>query len=322
MKHRLIPGSELKPSTICLGTVPFGSWVNEQEAFRLLDAYLDLGGNFIDTANVYGDWVPGEKSVSEKAIGKWMKQRGVRERVILGTKGAHPNLATMHIPRFSPGHIIYDIDESLTHLQIDYIDLYWLHRDDPKQSVGEIMDVLNEQISLGKIRSIGCSNWTIDRIAEAQEYANRNGLQGFVGNQMMWSLAVPNTDKMEDKTMIPMDEAGKQFHLSTGLSAFPYSSQAYGFFSGRYSKDHMPDKKMVYDVFYSDENFSRLERVSQVARNLSRSNTEIILGYLMSHSFPVFPIIGSRTVEQLQESCLAGDFELDAQIAKYIESGE
>lgn len=84
----------------------------------------------------------------------------------------------------------------------------------------------------------------------------------------------------------------------------------------------MPDKKMVYDVFYSDENFSRLERVSQVARNLSRSNTEIILGYLMSHSFPVFPIIGSRTVEQLQESCLAGDFELNAQIAKYIESGE
>ena len=188
MKYRLIPNTQLEPSVICFGTVPIGSALNEQDSFRLMDAYLDYGGNFIDTANVYGDWIPGEKSISEKTIGKWMKQTGVRDRVILGTKGAHPKLTSMHIPRLSPEHIIHDIDQSLGHLQTDYIDLYWLHRDDPTHPVEAIMDVLNRQIELGKIRSIGCSNWSVKRIAEAQEYARSNGLAGFVANQMMWSL--------------------------------------------------------------------------------------------------------------------------------------
>lgn len=322
MKYRTIPGTPLKPSIIGLGTVLFGSGVSEQDSFRLMDAYLEMGGNFIDTANVYGDWVPGEKSVSEKAIGKWMKRRGNRNRIIIGTKGAHPNLAAMHVPRLSPAHIIHDLDQSLEHLQTDYIDLYWLHRDDPLQPVGEIIEVLNRQISLGKIRAIGCSNWTVNRMEEAQEYAERQGLIGFAGNQSMWSLAIPNVDKMEDRTMVAMDEEGLQYHRKSGMAAFPYTTQAYGFFSGQYRQEVIPGKQLVYNVFYNEENFRRLERVSKAARELSRTNAEIILGYLTSHDFPVFPLIGSRSLGQLRESCLAGDFELDVKIARYLESGE
>jgi aryl-alcohol dehydrogenase-like predicted oxidoreductase len=202
MKKRVIPNSGLCPSFLCLGTVPFGSTMSEKDSFGLLDAYLHLGGNFIDTANVYADWIPGEKSTSEKTIGKWLKSRQNRQQLIVATKGGHPDLNLLHVPRISKGNIIHDLHESLRHLQTDYIDLYWLHRDDPKVPVEEILMTLEEQVQSGKIKYYGCSNWTAFRIKEAQKVAASLGTKGFVASQPMWSLAVPNYEHMTDKTLV------------------------------------------------------------------------------------------------------------------------
>lgn len=319
MKYRTIPGTDLTPSVICYGSVFFGSRIPEEETFRLLDTYVERGGNFIDTAKVYADWLPGERSASEKTIGRWLRSRGNRESIVLATKGAHPELGRMDEPRMSRESIVHDVDSSLSHLQTDRIDLYYLHRDDPATPAGEIIESLNEVIRAGKVRYIGCSNWTAARIEEANRYASERGLQGFAANQPMWSLADPNEDQMSDKTMVVMHEDGEAFHRRTGMAVVPYTSQAFGFFSGQYRRDNMPDK---LKLFVNEENLRRLERVERTSARLGISQTETALGYLLSQPFPVFPIIGSRTQEQLEESLKAGDVTLDPETVRYLRYGD
>jgi len=123
MRHVAIPNTDLVVSSLCLGTADLGSEIPRAAAFRMLDAYLDAGGTFVDTAKVYADWLPGERSISEKTIGAWMQTRGNRSRVVLATKGAHPELETMHVPRMSRQEIVADLDASLQHLRTDLVDL-------------------------------------------------------------------------------------------------------------------------------------------------------------------------------------------------------
>ena len=176
---------------LCLGTGNFGAALDQDAAFALLDAYLDQGGNFLDSAQVYCDWIPdNERSSSEKIIGRWMKERRNRDRLVIATKGAHPDLATMQIPRMSRAEIEADLHASLRHLQTDVIDLYWLHRDDPARPVAEILETLNAAVQAGKIRAFGCSNWRAERLQAANEYAATHGLHGFVASQVLWNLAV------------------------------------------------------------------------------------------------------------------------------------
>jgi aryl-alcohol dehydrogenase-like predicted oxidoreductase len=181
-----IPNTTLSVSSVCLGTAELGTVVPRAEAFRLLDMFVDLGGNFLDTALVYANWIPGERSVSEKTLGAWMRARGNRDRIVVATKGAHPQLATMDVPRLSPAEIRADVEASLAHLQVNRIDLYYLHRDDALRPVGEIMGTLHELVQAGKLRYVGCSNWCADRIAAAQAYAQAHGFVGFVADQMLW----------------------------------------------------------------------------------------------------------------------------------------
>ncbi len=205
MKYHHISFSGLRPSVICLGSAPFGSGVDRAMAFHFLDIFFERGGNFIDTAHVYGAWVPGGLGLSEMIIGQWLQERGVREKVVLATKGGHPDLASMHVPRLSRQHILADLEASLQYLGTEYIDLYWLHRDDPQQPVAEVLELLNTLVKEGKIRAFGCSNWRSERIAEAIDYADAQGIAGFVGNQLMWSFARPNTEAIKDQTLAVMD---------------------------------------------------------------------------------------------------------------------
>ncbi len=135
----------------------------------------------------------------------------------------------MHIPRLSPHDIVADLDESLHCLQTESIELYWLYRDDPERPVADILETLNSPVTQGKIRYFGCSNWRVERIEEAIHYATEHGLTGFVGNQGMWSFAVPNP--IEDSRIAPMDDQTLDFHRETGLAIVAYTSQAHGFFS-------------------------------------------------------------------------------------------
>ena len=320
-----IPGTELHPSVLALGTVPVGSTLGHSESFALLDAYLEAGGTFIDTARVYSDWLPGERSSSEKMIGRWLADRKNRGRFLLATKGGHPPLDDMHHPRLSRADIRHDLEGSLHDLQTEYIDLYWLHRDAPEHPVEDIIDTLDDLANAGHIRYYGASNWTAGRLVAANTYARQAGKRPFVANQMMWSLAAPNPAGMLDDTLVEMDAPTLALHTRSGLSAVPYTSQANGFFSGRYERGAaLPDSpaaRSVQRLFFSDANFSRLDRVNDLAARLGWTPTQVDLAYLRAQPFPVFPIIGPRTLEQLQDSLPAGDLTLDAASAAWLHRG-
>jgi len=310
-----IPGTDLNPSSICLGAVLIGSSIDTKNSFLMLDSFVESAGNFIDTAHIYSNWIKGE-SLSEKTIGKWIKERGNRKELIIGTKGGIRD----GVIRLSRDEIIRDLNESLEYLGTGYIDLYWLHRDDPNRPVADIIETLNELEGKGKIRYFGCCNWKIERIREAMVYASDNKLKCFVGNQVMWSLAVPNTNAIEDKTFVMMNKNGIGFHKKTLLAVMPYSSQAQGFFTKMHKGIPLSDH--IRKLYYSKENIKRFERVKKLAHDLSRSVTEISLGYLMSQPFTTIPIIGCRTLEQLAESLKAGDLALKPDMVKYLEEGK
>ena len=316
MRITPIPGTDLKPSAICLGTGGMGSTIDRDNSFAMLDAFVARGGNFLDTAKVYADWLPIERSSSERTLGRWLKARGNRDKIVVGTKGAHPDLATMHIPRMSAQDIASDIEASLEHLQTDYIDLYWLHRDDPSRPAGEIIESLNEHVKTGKIRYLGCSNWRAERIQAAQEYAAAHGLLGFAGDQPMWSLAAIDPSGIADKTLVMMDDGQRAFHVRTGLAAIPYSSQANGLFNKLAQGRPAPTSPM----YRASENERRLQRIKQLTAESGLSITQIVLGYLMSQPFATIPIVGCRNLDQLSDSLSAGNVTLTPAQVQFLET--
>ncbi len=319
MIYRNISGTDLNTSAICMGTGVLSVENDADYCFSLLDRFIEGGGNFVDTANVYGKGLPQKRNVSELNIGEWMKKRGNRYNVIIGTKGGHPNLAAMHISRLSREEVASDLEESLRALQTDYIDLYWLHRDDEKLPVEYILDYMNGFVKEGKIRYFGCSNWKAGRIQEAEELAKCNSVQGFSGNQMMWSLAVPNKDAIPDKTMVCMDEDTMRLHIKTGITAIPYSSQANGFFSKLLQQGATLMNEGVKKLYYNEKNLKRFEKIVKLEQELAKPVTEIILGYLISHPFTTIPIVGPHTIEQMDDSMKAGDFVPDERIIRFLE---
>ncbi|TBL81531.1 aldo/keto reductase [Paenibacillus thalictri] len=321
MKRKTIAGTELVSSSLALGGVPIGSKLNENDSFKLMDDYVELGGNMVDTAEVYNNWLPLEANISEKIIGRWMKARNNRSQLIVATKGAHPHLSTMHIPRMSPEEITYDLEGSLQRLQVETIDLYWLHRDDPGRSVGEILETLNRHVREGKIRYFGCSNWTVARIQEAQAYAAAQGLQGFSGNQMSWSLAAVDPAKISDPTTVAMSDDMQRYHVESGLTAIPYSSQAQGLFTKLGSGKYSFDGDQVKPAYRSELNRGRLDRIRQLAAESSLTISQIVLGYLMSQPFPTIPIIGCYSREQLDDCLLADRVQLTQEQLRYLEKG-
>ncbi len=305
MLHRQIPNTKLEVSPISLGTVGFGNTINRQDAFGLLDYFVERGGNLLDTAHVYSNWLAGEKHMSEKTIGLWMKSCQNRQKIIVSTKGAHPKLETMQLGRLSRLEIQTDLEESLEHLQTDWIDLYWLHRDDPARPVEDILGTLNELVKRGTIRYFGASNWSLERLRLAQEYAVLHGIQGFVASQVMWSAAVIEPSAIPDQTMVVMDNDLIAYHNSTGLAAMPYSAQANGLFQRILSgslEQMNPDARRPYPLAGNLERSRQIQRIQQTT---NWTITQIVLNYLISQPFLTVPIVGCRTLQQLEDSLSA-----------------
>ncbi len=318
MKYTVIPQTDLRVSALCLGSAEFGAKVNSEDAHTLLDVFVEQGGTFIDTASVYCDWVPGPRSSSEKIIGAWLRETGLRDQLVIATKGAHPELATMNISRLSHDEIVSDLDASLANLGTDRIDLYWLHRDDVNVPVEGIIDILNEQAQAGKIRYFGASNWKVERIQAAHDYAAARGINSFVANQPMWSVAEPNRDMIADKTIEVMDDDMLAYHRRTGMTIMPYSSQAKGFFSKLDGEEKISEKDMqVYD---NPLNRRRLAKIQELTEQHSAMVNDIVLAYLVSQPFTTIPIIGPRLPEQLDASIEALDFMLTADELSELEN--
>lgn len=314
-----LPNTDFTVSGICLGTADIGSKIDRNTSFRMLDLFLELGGTFIDTASVYANWLPGPENISEKTIGDWLSRSGKRDRIILATKGAHPDLRTMLVPRMSRTEIVHDLDNSLKNLRTEVIDLYWLHRDAATVPVAEILETLNDQVRAGKIRYFGCSNWKAQRIREAQDYAAAQGLQGFSGDQMMWSLAVIDRRAIADATVEVMDDALYRLHAQSGLAAIPYSAQANGLFhkmAAGVANQMRPNHQAMYA---SPQNLARFRRARTLAEELSASISAIVLAYLQSQPFVTVPIVGCQSPEQLADSAAAADVRLTSEQLAFLE---
>lgn len=309
MHYQNLPQTDLELSGLCLGTGDFGSKIGKEEAYRLMDAYLDYGGNFIDTAKIYCDWVPGEKSRSEKIIAAWIKERKNRHKVIVATKGGHYHLDDEEKKtRLKRAELLSDLEASLNHLETDCIDLYWLHRDDPSIPVEEILDFLHEQSQAGKIRYYGCSNWKLERIREAADSANRLGFHGFVASQSLWNLAAYHLNSMGDPTIAVMNRETLIYHKETGFPQIPYSSQANGFFAKLADEKPLRDiPRIMYD---NPQNRSVLGVVKKISHTLETTVNRIVLSYLTSQPFTVLPIVGCQSIEQLTDSFAALEIKL------------
>jgi aryl-alcohol dehydrogenase-like predicted oxidoreductase len=175
-------------SVIGLGTDYFGSTVDRKLSMQTLDRYVEADGNFIDTGEVYARWIPGGEHQSGTLIGEWLHERGSRDALIISTKGAHPKLESMDVPRLSKREIELNLDSSLRRLRVDCIDIYWIHRDAPAVPVEEILLALEAFRTAGKIKYSGFSNWHQGRAEAARQAALHLGITGFVASQNMWSL--------------------------------------------------------------------------------------------------------------------------------------
>ena len=304
-------------SPIVLGTMIVGL-NNLEESKVLLDDALALGINTLDTALGYGG------GDSERAIGLWMEERGNREQIFLITKGAHHNKDRK---RVTPYDITSDLMDSLARLKTDYIDLYFLHRDDPDKPVGPIMDILNEHHKAGRIRAFGGSNWTYERITEANTYARSKGLVPMTASSPNYGLCEQVADPWGPGCVTisgPNEAAARSFYKEQDMPVFAYSSLGRGMLSGRVNRDNYKElldaaalKAYAYEV-----NFVRLDRARSLAEQKGVSVPQISLAYILNQPFKVFPITGAASKQEIQEAVIAADIVLSEKECNWLDLGD
>jgi aryl-alcohol dehydrogenase-like predicted oxidoreductase len=307
-------------SVVCLGTGHFGSELDHRASFGLLDHFFEAGGTFIDTAHVYGAWdktgVNGGCGNSEKVIGDWIRDRNCRRQVIIGTKGGHPDFET-GVSGMSRSKLLEHLHESLDHLQTDYIDIYWLHRDDRTIPVEDILGWMQEPVEQGIVRALGCSHWRIDRIAEAMKAAEQHGLPAIEISQIAWSLACPVKTITDGPfgEQLAMDEETWEFHHDHNFPVAAYNSQAGGFFGPKYNDFSITDPDFpnpdLASVFGSGLNVLNRQVASDLATKKGCSTNQVALAWLLHQPFPTFAVIGPRNIEQLEDSIGGTDINLD-----------
>ncbi|MCI8388902.1 MAG: aldo/keto reductase [Clostridiales bacterium] len=291
--------TELEVSEICLGADYFGSKHDLDAAFAMLDCFREGGGNFVDTANIYArDW-DGGFSRSECILGEYLKSRG-KSSLVIATKGAHPNPATMHTPRINRTDIEHDVDESLKSLGLDCIDFYYLHRDDPSMPIGEILELLEGFVRAGKIRYYGGSNYALSRVVEADKYAREHGITGFSGISNMWCPAHQNDGSplSKDDTLVPNTDADLDVMHELGVAIIPYHSTAKGWFA-KHAAGIANER--LDPVFVSDYNLALLGKLKGAAEVNSTSVQTELLRYIRSLDTNIIPITSVSSMAQLED---------------------
>ncbi len=280
MKYATIPGVDLPVSRLILGCD------NQQsipEAAAIFDDFFARGGNAFDTAYLYAD------GKQERLLGRWIERRQVRAQVAVVVKGAHTPFCT-------PEFLDEQFRVSLERLRTDYADLYLMHRDNPKIPAGEFVDVLNEHHRAGRIKAFGGSNWTLERLREANAYAEKKGLQKFTCVSNNFSLA-RMVSPVWTGCVSASDPAFKKWLVESGAALLAWSSQARGFFTGRAHPDKREDAELVR-CWYSDDNFQRRERAIELARQKGVQPINIALAYVLAQPFSAFALVGPRTIAE------------------------
>ncbi|WP_037284111.1 aldo/keto reductase [Saccharibacillus sacchari] len=292
MKHIEIKGAGKPISRLIKGTDYFTHDTYEKAATNM-NAFLEIGGNTVDTAHIYCG------GQSEEVLGRYMQEHGNRDSIVILTKGAHHD---QNGPRVNTDAIRSDLNTSLERLKTNFIELYALHRDDESMPVAVIVDALNEHIKAGRIGAIGASNWTWQRLKEANDYAASSGLVGFTFSSPNLSLAKANEPFWAG--CVSADQQTLDWHAESQLPLLSWSSQARGFFTGRFTKE-VRDNADLVRVFYSDDNWERLERAKQLAAEKNTTPIQIALAYVLNQPFPTCALIGAQNRDELL-SCEQG----------------
>jgi len=296
MQYRNLGRTGLKVSELCLGTMQFGWTTDEENAFAIMDAFLEAGGNFLDTADVYSNWAVGNPGgVAETIIGKWMRQRGNRHQIVLATKVQGRMWEGPNGEGLSRTHIMKAIDDSLRRLDTDYVDLYQTHWFDPDTPIEETLRALDDLVHQGKVRYLGCSNYPAWRLCQALWTSDRVGLARYDSLQPHYNLV----HRAEfERELLPLCQDQR-------LGVIPYSPLAGGFLTGKYRKEGPLPKSAradsIVDRYFSDRNFTLLERLETLGRKRGRTILQMALGWLLTNPVVTSPIIGANTVEQLRE---------------------
>lgn len=256
-------------------------------AAAIWDDYYERGGLTFDTAYIYGN------GLQEKLLGQWLKHRGVRDEVSVIVKGAHT-------PHCNPTDLARELEISLGRLQTDHADIYVMHRDNPAIPVGEFVDVLNAQVQAGRVRIFGGSNWSLERIAAANRYAKRKGLQGFSVVSNNFSLA-RMVNAVWPGCIAASDPESRRWLRRHQLPLLAWSSQARGFFTERAGPDKRDDSHLVH-CWYSDDNLARRERAIELARRKGVTPIAIAAAYVLHQPFPTFALIGPRFISETVSS--------------------
>ncbi len=304
MKKVIIKNTDIEIAPVNFGGNVFGWTLDEQQSFDILDRFVDGGFNFVDTADTYSWWVNGVGGQSETIIGKWMKERGNRDRMVIATKvGSETKEHGFDISR---KHILKSVDESLKRLQTDYIDLYYTHFDDNVTPVEETLEAYQEIVKVGKVRYIAASNVSPERLTESFEVSEKNGYSKYVALQPHYNLLV--REKFE-KEYAPLVE-------KFGLSVFTYWSLEAGFLTGKYRTEEDFSKTARGEgirKYFDARGKAVLAALDKVAEKHHTTPATVSLAWLLAHPLVTAPIVSATSAHQLETIFAAPELKLDEQ---------
>ncbi|URQ75117.1 MAG: aldo/keto reductase [Candidatus Ochrobactrum gambitense] len=308
MEFKKLGRTELKVSPLCFGGNVFGWTVDEATSFSLLDRFVDAGLNFIDTADVYSAWANGNVGgESETIIGNWLKSRGLRDKVVIATKvGSEMGPDEKGL---SPAYIRKAVDASLKRLQTDYIDLYQSHWDDPETPFEDTLGTYKELIDAGKVRAIGASNLTPERLTEALDVAKKHNLPRYETLQPLYNLY--------DRS--GFEDALEAICRDNEIGVIPYYALAAGFLTGKYrSADDLGQSARGKSVekYLTDRGSRIIAALDEVARNVDATQAQVAIAWLIAHPSITAPIASATRLTQLGELITAAELKLrDSDIA-------
>jgi aryl-alcohol dehydrogenase-like predicted oxidoreductase len=306
MEYRYLGNTGIRVSELCMGTMQFGWTADEPTSYRILSAGFEAGINFLDTADIYSRWAEGNPGgVAETITGTWIKKEGIpRHHLVIATKvrgriGDHPNDEGL-----SRAHILQALEGSLNRLQTDYIDLYQTHWFDEHTPIEETLSAFDDLIHQGKVRYVGCSNYPAWRLMQSLWAADRYNLVRFDSIQPHYSLVHRAEFERE------LAEVCRAY----GLGVLPYSPLAGGFLTGKYRRDSQPaesDRARSVPRYFTERNWDLLDKMEAIGKEKGDvSISQIALAWILSDPLVTSPIIGPRTLEQLQDNLGAAGLRL------------
>lgn len=302
----------IEVSRLCLGAMALGGIQDEATSFAILDRFVELGGNFIDTANCYMFWIEGGTGdESELQLGRWLASRGNREDVVVATKvGRRPSIpggGLDHSEPLTAERIAAGVDESLQRLGTDYVDLFWSHRDDRDTPLESTVSGFDAVVREGKARMVGASNHTAWRVERARSVAERTGAAAYTAMQNRYSYLKPRPGTvLPEGGHVHAEPADLDYVAATpGMAILTYSS----LLSGVYTNPAKP----LGGHYRHPGTDARLEALDAVAAQTGATRNQVVLAWLAGHGAPVVPLVGVSSVAQLDEVAAGLDLTLDAE---------